>query len=654
MDSQRRTGRLQKKFFIALLIVGILPGVAALIATYLFSIDSLKHAIGNGFQEIARSTAIRIASAVDTEIDRAVRLAIVPMMIRQTVELANRQYAGKSDAEVRDLLAAVSANRPTAHARGGPTPLAIAQTTAYLKDWARETQYYVRVAILDSRGAVIASTDPQMPYLNADQEWWQAVMLGKPGTVYVSSLRLDPVVRDYVFDVAVPIPSEDQVAPVGVVTLRIRRSVLMNTILPIRIGETGHGMLLDTQGNPLICPVLPPTSHLIHEALLSQLVRDEPLWVVADDDAHGGHNSIVAAAPVRFAHRLSRSSLGGERWFAFVRQQPEETFAPIYSLLFTVGLIGFGLVVVLASLGFLVGRRIVSPILTLRREAETLRRNVAALPETIAPPQPETAPALAAIRTGDEIEDLARTFNALRSSLEESLHTVKTQQEELIRREKLASVGQLLAALAHDLRNPLGVIRSSAQLVLEGKQDHAVQQEVAHYIIDEVDRLTHRINDFLRYARQKPPELKQIPAERVAQDALRQWRAQGGHERIELDEQFAAPLPPISIDPDQVKEALVNLLINAREAMPEGGRLSVITRAAPGSQVEIEVADTGGGIAKTHLERIFEPFFTTKEYGTGLGLTNVKRLIEDNGGVLTVQSEEGKGSRFVLRFPTAG
>ena len=654
MDTYPRTGGLQKKFFIALLIVGIVPGIAALIATYLSSIDSLKHSIGSGFQEIARSTAIRIASAVDTEIDRAVRLSIVPMLIRQTVQVANRQYVDKTEAEIRTILATGAAVWPRAHPKGRPTPLAIAQTNAYLKDWARETRYYVRAAITDSRGAVVATTDSGMPYLNAEQEWWRAVISGKPGTVYVSSLRLDPALNEYVFDVSVPIPGEDQVKPIGVVGLVIRRDVLMDTVLPIRIGETGHGMLLDTQGTPLICPVLPPTSHLIHVVLLNQLARDEPLWLVADDDAHGGHNSIVGAAPVRFAHRLSPLSLGGERWFAFVRQQPEETYAPIYSLLFTVGMIGFGLVVVLASLGFLVGRRIVSPILALRREAETLQRNVAALPESTVPHGTETGPGPGYIRKGDEIEDLARTFHAMRSSLEESFRTVKAQQEELIRREKLASVGQLLAALAHDLRNPLGVIRSSAQLVIEGRQDTAVQQEVARYIIDEVDKLTHRINDFLRYARQKPPEPKQIPPESVAQAALWQWKAQGGHEKIELETRFGEHLPPVLLDPDQVKEALVNLLINAREAMPSGGRLSVTTRAAAGNQVEIEVADTGGGIAPSHLERIFEPFFTTKEYGTGLGLTNVKRLIEDNGGVLQVLSEEGKGSRFVLRFPAAG
>ncbi len=105
------------------------------------------------------------------------------------------------------------------------------------------------------------------------------------------------------------------------------------------------------------------------------------------------------------------------------------------------------------------------------------------------------------------------------------------------------------------------------------------------------------------------------------------------------------------MDPDQVKEALVNLLLNAREAMQEGGQVTIATRAGSDNHVEIEVADTGCGIPRAHLERIFEPFFTTKEYGTGLGLTNVKRLIEDNGGALEFQSEEGKGSRFVIRFP---
>lgn len=649
MEPRQRTGGLQKKFFIALLIVGIVPGVAALSVTYLYSTYTLKHSIGSGFQEIARSTAIRIAAAVDTEIDRAQRLGSVPMLVRGIVERANARYTGKSDAEIRRMLAAEAADWPASQYRGVP-PRAF-DTIDYLRDWVEKTPYYVRVVIADHHGTLVASSDPLAPYLNSDSQWWQEIIGEERDAAYVSSLHFDPLLKEYVFDVTVPIVGEDHEDPIGVVGLVIRREVLLNTILPIRVGKTGHGMLLDTEGTPLICPVLPPTAHLIPEALLSQLTRNESLWLVADDDAHGGHNSIVGAAPVRFAHRLTPASLGGTRWFAFVRQQPEETYAPINSMLVTVGLIGFGLVVVLSSAGFVVGRRIVSPILALRRETEALRHEVATLPTSSSGTPAEARPASVEIRTGDEIEDLAHTFHAMRSALDESLRTVKTQQEELIRKEKLASVGQLLAALAHDLRNPLGVIRSSAQLVLEAQQSDAVKQEVARYIMDEVDRLTHRINDFLRYARQKPPEPKLIQPEALAQAALWQWRAQGGLEKLTIETHFGPSLPALQVDPDQVKEALVNLLINAREALPTGGCLTVTTRASDDRYVEIEVADTGCGIPHANLHRIFEPFFTTKDYGTGLGLTNVKRLVQDNGGTIEVSSEDGKGSRFVLRFP---
>lgn len=651
MERRRRGVGLQQKFFVALLIVGIVPGVAALFATYLSSTKSLEQSIGSGFQEIARSTAIRIAAAVDGEIDRAERLAIVPVHVQEVLAAANRRYEGRSEAEVQRLLRQAAAAWPAHPPDDGPVPLAV--TTAYLRTWAGKANYYVRVALVDRRGAVVVSTDPDIPYLNADQLWWREAMQAGRGAAYVSSLRLEPSLNDYVFDVAVPVRDGRRDEPIGVVAFVVRRDVLMNTILPIRVGQTGHGMLMDTEGTPLICPVLPPTAHLIPEALLNRLARNEPLWFIAEDDAHGGHDSIVGVAPVLFSHTLTPASLAGHRWFAFVRQQPEETYAPIYSLLVTVGMIGFGLVGMLASLGFVVGRRIVNPILALKREADSLRRTIAALPapapsarSTAGTPEPR-------IRTGDEIEALDRAFREMRSALESSLRTIKTQQVELIRQEKLASVGQLLAALAHDLRNPLGVIRSSAQLILDEDQPPPVKQEVATYIIQEVDRIAHLINDFLRYARQKPPEPKQLPMSTIVQAALAQWKAQGGLDRITVDTDFAQNLPEVSVDPEQVKEALVNLLVNAREAMPDGGRITVGIRLDRG-RIATEVADTGCGIPPDQLPRIFEPFFTTKTSGTGLGLTNVKRLVEDNGGTIEVQSEPGVGTRFVLRFPPAG
>jgi len=647
MDQSPRTGGLQRKFFIALLLAGIVPGIVALIATYLYSTDSLKHSIGSSFQEIARSTSIRISDAVDMEIDRAAQLAAVPILVRRIVELSNNRYEGKSEAEIRKLLDHGWNEALVAHLNSGPLPLD--RTLGYLNEWASKDSQYVRVIIADNRGALAASNDPRAPYLNANETWWQEAIDGGMGTAYVSSLHLDPELNDYVFEVSVPIPGSDSNEAIGVVGLIIRRGVLMDTILTIRVGETGHGMLLDTAGTPLVCPVLPPTEHLIQQTLLNQLEQDRPSWLVVEDDAHGGHNSIIGVAPVRFSHRLTPLSLGGHRWFAFVRQQPEETYAPIYSLLVTVGLIGFGLVVVLASLGFVMGRKIVGPILLLRRDADSLRHEMIAMSSGTTPVPADIRTDPPAILTGDEIEDLGRTFHAMRRALQDSIYTIRVQHDELLRKEKLASVGQLLAALAHDLRNPLGVIRSSAQLILDD-QPEEVKQEVTRYIIEEVDRLTHRINDFLRYARQKPPEPKPISPETLVNAALWQWKAQGGCERITVVTHFAQDLPELSVDPDQVKEALVNLLINAREAMAAGGRLTVAASRDAQGRIAIEVEDSGSGIDPGALARIFEPFFTTKEYGTGLGLTNVKRLIEDNGGTITVESEPGRRTRFTLRF----
>ena len=631
MRAARRTGGLQRKFFIALLIVGIVPGMAALWATYRSSTASLKEAIGEGFQEIARSTSIRLAGAVDDEIDRAGRLAN-----SVATQKAQANQAGSTKPETTRTH---SAHRPI------HTPV----TAAYLQEWARESRHYLRVTIADHRGLVIASTDPALPPQQADQTWWREAMQAPAGTAYVSNITLGPDINDASFHVAVPIVEKPEDAVTGAVDLVIRHTLLTQLILPIHIGNTGHAMLLDTQGTPLICPVLPPTAHLIPANLMNRLALDHPLWLVADDDAHGGRDAIVGASPVRFSHPLTRSSLEGTRWYAFVRQAPEETYAPIYSLLLSVGVIGFGLVIALSMFGFVVGYRIVKPLTALQREAEGLRLTLTTSHTDSTTPSPPP-PLPQEYRTGDEIEDLATTFSAMRAVLEENLRTIRSQQHELIRQEKLASVGQLLAALAHDLRNPLGVIRSSAQVVLEGPQEEGIRHEMARYIIDEVDKLSQRLNDFLRYARQKPPDLADCAAEDVIRAALKQWEAQGGLECIRVEHRFSRDLPMIRVDPEQIKDALMNIFINAREAMTEGGTLTLATRRVEGHTVEINVTDTGSGISPDHLGRIFQPFFTTKNYGTGLGLTNVKRVVEDNGGTLAVTSNQGTGTIFTLRF----
>jgi two-component system, NtrC family, sensor kinase len=658
MESGRARRGLQKKFVASLLIVGFAPGIVALFATYLYSTQALKTTIGDSFQQIAAATARRIEVMLDDEIDAARHLGAAPLAVRASVEAANSSYLS-GDSRARTQLR--ERTRRWEEFRKGkqqvPPEFINRGTLLYIQAWAgiRSGTYY-NILVTDERGALVAGLYPDVDFLNGSKLWWKEAFGEGLGGIYVSDIyEYTPGV--YLLDIAVPVLNSSGTRAVGVIKLMLRRDNLMKAIMEIRVGERGHGMLLNTEGTPLICPVLPPKAHLINDALMRQLQQPTPGWVVAEDDAHGGHNSIVGYAPVRFSHSLSKSSFAGHQWYAFVRQDPSETYAPVYTLLKVVGMIGFGMVTVLASLGFYIGRLIVKPIALLQQQADAIRRDVSDLASVgrFDRGLRGATERRVTIRTGDELESLAFAFNQMAETLEESLKKIHDQEGELLRKERLASVGQLLAALAHDIKNPLGVVRSSAQLVMDEHQPDSVKREVAQYVIEEVDRLTNRINHFLRFARQKPPEIRPVAAKVLLDASLQEWRALGKGEPIRVRMEVSPRLPDLLVDPDQVKEALVNLLANAREAMPEGGELTLsatlIGNAAGPTMVEIRVADTGTGIDPEHLKHIYDPFFTTKEYGTGLGLTNAKRLVENNGGQMMIQSTDGHGTQVLLRFP---
>jgi signal transduction histidine kinase len=426
--------------------------------------------------------------------------------------------------------------------------------------------------------------------------------------------------------------------------------------MEVRIGKSGHAMLVSSNGTPLICPILPPKEHLINDPLMHQIAQIQPGWAVAEDDAHGGRRSIVGFAPVNLRHSLDPNSLGRQAWYTFIRQHPDETYAPIYGLLVKVGFVGFGLALAISFLGFFASRIIVRPIRLLKEEAQAIGEAALALPaRSTAPGSHLHLAKRIEIKTHDELEDLALAFNQMSDALEQSIQTIKKQQSELIQKEKLASIGQLLAALTHDLKNPLGVIRSSAQVLLDDRQTDQVKGEMCRFIIEEVDRLTYRINDFLRFARPRPPEKKPVQVEDLLDRALWQFQSQGKKARaLQLSKQVPPSIPTVEVDPDQINDALLNLLVNASEATPDHGTITIHAAPPENGAVSISITDTGEGIAPEYLEKIFEPFFTTKAYGVGLGLTNVRRLVEGNGGKITVESRLGKGTTFTLLLPSVG
>jgi signal transduction histidine kinase len=241
-----------------------------------------------------------------------------------------------------------------------------------------------------------------------------------------------------------------------------------------------------------------------------------------------------------------------------------------------------------------------------------------------------------------DISDRKRAEKAL----QDKTRALEAAQEELVRHEGLATLGQLAGGVSHELRNPLGVIKNSVYyLKMVVPDDERVRKHLA--ILDrEVATATRIISGMLDFARTTPPMRAPTDVNSLVRDGLERLMAA---DSVRIERDLAEGLPPVMVDADQVRLVLDNLLSNATQAMPEGGVLTVRTRSA-GGRVEICVEDTGAGIAPEHLERIFEPLFTTKSKGIGLGLALARRLTEANDGTIRVETAAGGGTRFLVEL----
>jgi signal transduction histidine kinase len=242
-------------------------------------------------------------------------------------------------------------------------------------------------------------------------------------------------------------------------------------------------------------------------------------------------------------------------------------------------------------------------------------------------------------------EENARLYEDLRRSYAE----LARAQEQLIQQERLAALGQLAAVVAHEVRNPLGVIFNSLGALRRLLQPQGDPKMLLDIVGEEADRLNRIVGDLLDFARPATPRLRAEPLDRVLDEAAQAAAAEAaGRVRVERD--VPTDLPQVPMDARLVRQALLNVMSNAVQAMDGGGTLTVRARAEDGA-VRVEIADTGSGIPEEVRHRIFEPFFTTRATGTGLGLAVVKRILDDHRATIEVESTEGAGTRFVVRLP---
>ena len=254
-------------------------------------------------------------------------------------------------------------------------------------------------------------------------------------------------------------------------------------------------------------------------------------------------------------------------------------------------------------------------------------------------------------------ERLQEYSERLEEMVDERTQELRDAQEQLVRREKLAILGQLAGGVGHELRNPLGVISNAVYLLQFTLPDaDETTKEYLDIISEEVHNSTKIISDLLDFSRTRMLDREEAAVSELVAEV---FKKRPPPEEVEVITQIAPDLPPVYVDPRQMEQVLGNLVTNAYQAMKEGGKLTISAQTSEVSEklpkskwVALSISDTGCGISPENMAKLFEPLFTTKARGIGLGLATSRILVEANGGSMEVESEEGKGSTFTVRLPT--
>lgn len=248
-------------------------------------------------------------------------------------------------------------------------------------------------------------------------------------------------------------------------------------------------------------------------------------------------------------------------------------------------------------------------------------------------------------------DDLTEWGMNLESIVAERTREIKKIEAQLIRSEKLASLGELVAGIAHEINNPLtGILVFSSLLTSDKRLDPALHKDM-EMIVRETERCAGIVKGLLEFSREYPPQIEQTSLNAIMDKSLSLVCHQSSFHNIHIEKEYHTDLPEIPVDPNQIEQVFVNMLLNASQAMTTGGTLHIRTGTADNVLASVEISDTGCGIPEESLGRIFDPFYTTKSRGTGLGLSVSYGIIENHGGKIEVKSEVGVGTTFIVLLP---
>ncbi|NII10571.1 HAMP domain-containing sensor histidine kinase [Oleiagrimonas sp. C23AA] len=345
---------------------------------------------------------------------------------------------------------------------------------------------------------------------------------------------------------------------------------------------------------------------------------------VHDGGALGYDNLLVGAATSSGYQQFK-----GLNWHILMLEPTSVSFRPVWHLLWAMAALLATTLLMGVWLSSRLAGRIARPVIELTQFTRRFRQGEAVTP---------AAPASSV----SEVDELARAYAEMIGALEQS-------RLQVVRAGKLAVVGEMAAIMAHEVRTPMGIVRSSAQLLGREMPAEGRERELIGFILSETERLNRLVTMLLECARPKPPDFRFHDLNDIVHGVVELMTTRAEHAGITLQHQALARQAVLSCDREQMMQLVLNLVLNALEFVSAGGHI-VITTEQDGPWLDLRVADDGPGVAEELCERIFDPFFSRREGGIGLGLTIVQQIVQAHGGCIEVGRGALGGAEFAMRF----
>jgi signal transduction histidine kinase len=482
----------------------------------------------------------------------------------------------------------------------------------------------------------------------AGEEWFRQAAEGK---LYLSAISFEPEGKESVFRISAPIVDEDSKVK-GVVCATVGTGTILSKVLEVSLGKTGESYLVDKEGTFL--------AHKEPKRILSENIAQSESF--KNIFARGQQKKIYT--DYRGIEVLGASeSVPDTDWYLVVEQDRDEAFESADRLKrYVYAVIAFTICGVV-FFAWLFTFYVVRPIKRLGKAARTLGKGEFGG----APIKTERTDEIGALYSA--FCDMANQLQARHESLKERVASteaelkesdvkLKKTEEAAARAEQLAALGRLASGVTHEIRTPLTSLKLFLQSVQGEIKIPPEYEEDFQLAMKQIKRIEMTINRFLDFAKPQEPIFSTIDVAQLIDESLIVVQPRAAQQEIAVDKKIDSNLPKISGDKKQLGEALLNLMVNALEAMSSKGRLTVAAFAVrcelngkTQQCVRIDVSDTGIGIDKENIEKVFDPFFTTKASGTGLGLPIVRSTVQRHSGEVKVESKSGVGTTFSVFLP---